>query len=175
MTTIAPDILKRITERRQDLITNANELASRWFENDTEYKHKRRFYAPHVRITNAGAENESASIYWTRRYPVNNWTGIEIEKRTGQKKTLRVASKYIPAARDGAAYPPKKFPDAQEDELRDITDLEAMLAPIREELAFLGRMRRSFTDFYARRGALTRPEDASPEGPERQDESLPEW
>jgi hypothetical protein len=161
MNSIALDLFDRIAQRRAELIENASQLVATWFQNDTRHKRKKRFYAPHVRITNTSADKESASIYWTRRWPVNHWRG----GRNG----IKICSKYLAASRRGPAYPASKFTDANPDELADILEMEAALAPIRAELAFLGKTRSSMASFYARLVAPPTPM------PEFRDESFPEW
>ena len=170
MTTIAHDIIDRIEERRQKIIADVQALVKAWFDNDGgRYKFKNRYYAPHVEIRGRGTANEAASIYWSSRFPLNAGFGKQVtDPQTGKTKKIYFGNKRVAANSRGQAYPLSKFPRAPETELMEIEAIEAILAPMRTELAFLGRERRRWREIYTALGFFTQ------KGPIR-DESLPEW
>ncbi|MTJ93916.1 MAG: hypothetical protein F8N36_13820 [Desulfovibrio sp.] len=149
MSAIATPLLLLIEERRQALISEAHSLISTWFDNDTDYKYKRRFYSPHIKVQETDSQSDSVSIFWKRRTPVNNWQGKTVTVR-GITREVKVMTTHVPARKKGPAYPITSFPAAPEDERADILALEAALSPIRAELAFLGKQRRQFTSFYGK-------------------------
>lgn len=177
MISFEEDLMIWIAQRRQELLIQARDVTGAWFTNDTRFKHKRRFYVPLLRIKDEGTDRESISLSWGRRFPVNAWVGTAISvSGSQQQKVLKVMTKYVAANRRGPAYPRIKFLEAPADELDDILAAEAMLAPIRAELAFLGALRRTIGVFYRKFELVennpTEVEDTA--NPIVHDEALPE-
>lgn len=142
MSDIVQKLIQAIDQRRHDLAIEAQSLSKTWFDRETssngEERRKTRYYVPRVRVDAADDGTvRSVRLTWQRRYPVNGWHGRASKKQTD--RTVKVMLSHIKARKKGPAYPMTSFPDATGHERDDIERLEALLAPIRDELKKLGK------------------------------------